>query len=79
MKITVRYNKDNYFVFCYILLMLSMIFGIITIPVFLILFILKILELIDYSWWLVTLPIYYPIPLCIIGLILDFIRHILKK
>lgn len=74
-----KYNKDSYFVFCYILLMFSIMFGIITIPIFLILFVLKILELIDYSWWLVTLPVYYPIPLCIIGLIFDFIRYKLRK
>lgn len=74
-----KYSWSNTIPFFTVLLMFSILFCYITIPVFFILFILKLLDIIAYSWWIVWLPIYYPIPLCIIGFLLDLLRNWLKK
>lgn len=48
-------------------------------PTFLIMFVLKILTVITWSWWIVFLPIYYFIPVLVLGFILDVFLLWLKK
>lgn len=46
---------------------------------FVILFCLYLTNKIDWSLWIITLPIWYGIPVVIITLLIDFIRNFIKK
>ena len=74
-----NYSWSKTIPFFSVLLMFVFLFAYITIPIFFIMFVLKLLSVITFSWWIVWLPIYYFIPLLIIGFLLDVLRLWLKQ
>ena len=73
------YSWSNTIPFFTVILLFVMMFSYVTVPVFLILFVLKLIGVVTCSWWLVWLPIYYFIPLCGLGFLLDLLRLWLKR
>lgn len=43
-----------------------------------ILLLLKLIGILTVSWWVVCIPIYFWIPLCVLGLVLDFIYYLIR-
>ena len=74
-----NYSWSKTIPFFSVLLMFVFLFAYITIPIFFIMFVLKLLSVITFSWWIVWLPIYYFIPLLTIGFLLDVLRLWLKQ
>lgn len=77
-------NLNNYeftkiLPFFAVFLLWSIFIGNFALPTFIIMFVLKIFSVITWSWWLIFLPLYYFVPLLIIGFLLDVLYLCLKK
>lgn len=60
-------------------LLWCVIIGKFALPTFLIMFPLKLMSIITWSWWIVFLPMYYFIPILVVGFLLDVLLMYLKR